>query len=99
MADTILTVEQIKRLTSPIFKKYGIKIAWLFGAYARGEATATSNIDIRLERGRVMGLEYVRFYREIKNTLGKKCDIYTTKQIFPSMLKNIQQDEILLYER
>jgi len=93
-----LSIEQIKQIAVPIFRKYDIKIAWLFGSYARGDATAASDIDIRLERGRRMGLEYVRFYRELQEALGKKVDIYVTEQLLTSFLRTIKDDEVLLYD-
>ena len=30
-------ITQIKKLTEPIFRKYGVEKAYLFGSYARGD--------------------------------------------------------------
>lgn len=94
----ILSVEAIKRIAVPIFRKYDIRIAWLFGSYARGDASSVSDIDIRLERGRSMGLEYIRFWRELQEALGKKAHLCVTAQLPPSLLEAIKKDEILLYD-
>ena len=42
----IIPLIEIKRICKPIFEKYGVKEAFLFGSYARQEATVDSDIDI-----------------------------------------------------
>ena len=45
----IYTVNDIKRILQPVFKKHNIKKAVLFGSYAKGEADAKSDIDIMVD--------------------------------------------------
>ena len=52
----MLTIEKIKEIITPICKKYGVKRAYLFGSYARNEATEKSDVDIRIESGKIRGL-------------------------------------------
>ena len=40
----MLTLEAIKDKITPVCRKYGVKRAYLFGSYARGEATAQSDV-------------------------------------------------------
>lgn len=40
------TINQIKKLTEPIFKKYKVDRAYIFGSYARGDFNENSDIDI-----------------------------------------------------
>ena len=42
----VYTIKEIKNIIKPIFNKYGINDIYLFGSYARGEAKASSDIDI-----------------------------------------------------
>lgn len=42
----MLTIEEIKAAVEKVGKKYGIKNAYLFGSYAKGEATEDSDVDI-----------------------------------------------------
>lgn len=39
MTDKIYTIDEIRSNISPIAKKYGVERVYLFGSYARGEAT------------------------------------------------------------
>ena len=41
----IYTVDEITAAVKPIAEKYGIDKVWLFGSYARGEATEKSLIS------------------------------------------------------
>ena len=70
----IYTFEEIKRITKPIFEKYNIKEAYLFGSYAREEAKEESDIDIMIvkENSNIITLlNLVEFEEE----LNKKVDI------------------------
>ena len=39
----IYTIEEIRRIITPIAKKYRLPAVYLFGSYARGDATETSD--------------------------------------------------------
>ena len=39
-------IDEIKKLTEPIFKEYDVGEAYIFGSYARGDFTEDSDIDI-----------------------------------------------------
>ena len=39
-------IAQIKKIVKPIFKKYGVEMAYVFGSYARGDYNEDSDIDI-----------------------------------------------------
>ena len=45
------TISEIRAAVVPLAGKYGLDKVFLFGSYARGEATAQSDIDIRINRG------------------------------------------------
>ena len=45
----MLTLEAIKDKIAPVCQKYGAMRAYLSSSYARGEATAQSDVDIRVE--------------------------------------------------
>lgn len=41
----IYTIDKIKNIYLNIFEKYHIKDVWIFGSYAKNEATGISDID------------------------------------------------------
>lgn len=46
MTSNFISVETIREKTVPIFKNYPIDKAILFGSYAKGSATISSDIDL-----------------------------------------------------
>lgn len=45
----IYTIEEIREKVKPIAEKYEIEKVWLFGSYARGEATEDSDVDLLIK--------------------------------------------------
>ena len=43
------TIEEITRRVMPVAQKYGLAAVYLFGSYARGEATADSDVDLLVD--------------------------------------------------
>ena len=73
---SVLTLKQIKERIMSVMHKHNIHEVYLFGSYARGEATNKSDVDIYCESGDVRTLyEEVDFIEEVKRALGKEVDI------------------------
>lgn len=78
MKNKIYTFEEIKSITKVIFEKYQIRKAYLFGSYARGEATSNSDIDIMIvkENSKIITLlNLSEFEVELEKALNKKIDV------------------------
>jgi len=78
MNNKIYTFEELKEITKPIFEKYNIKKAYLFGSYARKEANASSDIDIMIvkENSNIITLlNLAELEEELEKVLNKKIDI------------------------
>ena len=94
----MLTLNAIKSTVEKISKKYDVKTVYLFGSYARGEATEKSDIDLRIEKGNLRGLvQLIKFENELKDALGTNVDVLTTSSLSNRFLSNIKNDEILIY--
>lgn len=52
------SVSDIQRIVAPIARRYGVDRVFLFGSYARGDNTPGSDIDLRIDRGRVRGCRW-----------------------------------------
>ena len=94
------TIENIATITRPIFKKYQIKSAGLFGSYARGDARPDSDIDILISFGeKTLSLwDMVGFRDEVSEILQKPVDIVSDKSIVPYFRDYIYRDLKPIYE-
>lgn len=95
---------QIEQAVQIIAKKWNIKQAFLFGSYARGEATETSDVDLILDVPD--GTTYIdlgEISNELSILLGVSIDITTLDSVLdsPRFYKYIQDDliDINLIER
>lgn len=76
----ILSVEEIKEKCIPVFEQYGISYCYLFGSYAKGKATETSDVDL-LVSGEVTGLSFYGMTESLREELSKKVDILDCNQL------------------
>ena len=95
----MLSLEQIRHAVAPLAEQYGLERVFLFGSYARGEATEESDVDLRIDRGTMRGLQFGGLYEDIKESLARPVDILTTEQMGDRFLSHVRKEEILLYDR
>lgn len=95
----MLQIEDIKRAVTKVGKRYGIKRAYLFGLYARGEANERSDVDILIDKGEIRGLiELSGFRLDLVDELGgTEVDVLTTGGVRPRFFDLIKDDRVLLY--
>ena len=99
MTAKVYSINEIKNIVAPIAMNYGVDRVYLFGSYARGEATSDSDVDFRIDRGRLRGLLALGgMYSDLHEKLGKELDLVTTGGLDDSFLKRISDEEILIYE-
>ena len=108
MNDTVYTVEQITDIVTPIAKRYDVSKLYLFGSYARGEADEKSDIDLRVDGGRLGNLFALGgFYADLEKALNKSLDLVTTETLRQNkgdimtrnLIRNMRKDEKLIYEK
>ncbi|MEN6623588.1 MAG: nucleotidyltransferase domain-containing protein [Smithella sp.] len=95
----MLTIDEIKKSVVPLAQSYGAERVFLFGSYARGEATPQSDIDLRIDKGKIVGIQLGGFYADLEEKLNHSIDLLTTEQLSHKFLDHIKNEEILLYER
>ena len=54
--DKIYALNEIQAIVKPILQQYGVSRAYLFGSYACGEATGQSDIDLRIDGGKIKSM-------------------------------------------
>ena len=96
----ISNVKYIKHVCRELFKeKYPeIECAYLFGSYARGEATGQSDIDILVVCPPI-GMRFYVIAAELEEQLHKQIDLHTHRQLAKKeeFLKRVLKDGIKIY--
>jgi len=97
----MLTHDEICQVVKPVAQKYDIEQVYLFGSYARGDATEKSDCDFRIVGGKIRNLyDIAGIMLALEDALGKKIDIVLTKNIVDEeFFSNIKEDEVLVYGR
>ncbi len=94
------TIDEIKKITIPVAKQYGVEKVALFGSYAKGEQTETSDIDLIIKKGNMKGyFAFCGFVNTLEEQLGTHVDVLTYQALEHSMIKDSVRDEVVLYER
>lgn len=96
----ISNIKSIKFVCRQLFKeKYPeIECAYLFGSYARGEATGKSDIDI-LVVCPPMGIKFYGIAADLEERLHKQIDLHTHRQLSKNeqFLERILKEGIKIY--
>ena len=77
------TIEEITRRVTPVAQKYGLAAVYLFGSYARGEATADSDVDLLVDpRGSIVrGFILGALYNDLEEALSVSIDLVTVASL------------------
>ena len=96
----MLTIDEIKTAVMKVGQKYHIKSAYLFGSYAKNQATEDSDVDIYVD-SELSGLHFVGFIESLRLALGKNVDVLDSTHIENNskIQHEIFQTGVLLYER
>ncbi|MDR1620013.1 MAG: nucleotidyltransferase domain-containing protein, partial [Clostridiales bacterium] len=76
----IYTLDELKRKIAPIARKYDIPAVYVFGSYARGEATDESDVDLLISRqgSKIVSLfDLGALYNDLNEELGIGLDLVT----------------------
>lgn len=88
-------LQTIKLQIVPILKAAGVTRSFVFGSYARNEATDESDLDLIVEFGeRKSLLDVVHVKHELEDTIGVEVDLLTQSAIHPRVKEYIDRDKI-----
>jgi len=102
VTQTVYTIEELKEKLEPIFKAAPIKKAILFGSYAKGLQTATSDIDIVIDsEGQLLNINFYGVLEDVTETLGKRIDLIEIAEIRKdsSIYNVLQKEGVVLYDK
>ena len=92
------SIEELQSIIVPLAQKYGAERIFLFGSYARGDITDSSDIDLRIDKGSIRGLALAGLLVDLEDALGIPVDLIPTTSLDTRFLESIRPDEVLLYE-
>ena len=94
----VLTTEAIRRICADVFQEYAVDYCYLFGSYAKGKATETSDVDLFL-RTEAEGLRFYGLVEALRTALNKRVDVLDQKQIGgnEALLQEILKDGVKIY--
>lgn len=78
----VYKIEEIAERVRPIAERYGVGKIYLFGSYARGEATEESDIDLLVDAENIHGLEYFGLWDDLERALEKSLDLVTINALY-----------------
>ena len=96
----MLTKEKIRAVVIEYFGDKPVKKVYLFGSYARDEATEGSDVDLLIEvdEKKKVGLQFFGWYQDLQELLQTKVDVVSANGISPHLAELIHRDKQLLYE-
>lgn len=92
---------QIVQTIQSYFADKPVEKAWLFGSFARNEEANDSDVDVlvKLDFSQPIGLEYVHWWMDLEEKLGRKVDLVCEGTLSNYVLPFVEEDKQLIYER
>ena len=92
-------ISEIKESVNKRAKEFGAERIYLFGSYARGDANECSDIDLRIDKGKIKGgFALAGLLLALEADLGTTVDLVTTGSLSRDFLESIKGEEQLIYE-
>lgn len=91
----IYTLDEIKSRVLPVIQKYNIPAMYLFGSYARGEATEESDLDFLVDTTgtRLTSLLSLgELYCDLEEIFCKEIDLITVRAVTQNISTETDRD-------
>ena len=94
----ILSVETIKIIIKEVLDKYNVEYCYLFGSYAKLNATETSDVDLLIATN-VTGMQFFGLVEDLRNALHKNVDLIRVVDLKGNieLLNEILKDGLKIY--
>jgi predicted nucleotidyltransferase len=88
--------------TEPVLRGFGVAALYLFGSYARDEASPDSDVDVFVDvaPGAAFGLQpYMGAFRALEDAFGHKAEIgYSTRDaLSPYIRADVERDAVRIF--
>lgn len=94
----ILEIDYITEKCKLVLDEYPVHYCILFGSYAKGKASESSDIDLLIS-SEVKGLKFYGMVEKLRNALHKKVDVLNVEQLKDNLdlTEEILKDGIRIY--
>ena len=94
----VIPRDELIKICTEILSEYDVDFCYLFGSYAKGTATGTSDVDL-LILAKITGLKYYELVERLREALHKKVDMLDTKQLLKNeaLLNEVLKEGIRIY--
>ena len=94
----ILSVDDIIEISTGLLSQYNVDYCYLFGSYAKGTPSPSSDIDLLISTT-TTGLEYYELVERLRQALHKKVDVLDFAQLAKNedLLNDILKEGIRIY--
>ena len=98
----MVSIDEITRIITPIIEPSPVKKVTLFGSYAKGTSTSSSDIDLIIDsEGQLIGIDFFSLTAELAKVLPIKSDIYEQREIKQNstIFNEIEREGVIIYAR
>ena len=94
----VLSKDDIVRSCNLVFQTYPVEYCYLFGSYAKGLASETSDVDLLLCTN-ITGIKFYGLVERLRETLKKNVDVLEVCQLTnnPELINEILRDGVKIY--
>jgi predicted nucleotidyltransferase len=90
-------IGQLQRMQPDLYRRYPIRQMGVFGSYARGEQTESSDVDIVVDVGDGIGLiELAGLQQDLSDALGAKVDLVVKDALKRRVGQRILSEAVML---
>jgi predicted nucleotidyltransferase len=105
----VYSLEELRKKITPVTRRYNIPAVYIFGSYARGDATDESDVDVLINRAGskiVTMFDLGALYNDLNENLGKPLDLITEDSLSqddasrrtPGFAENLRRERVVIYE-
>lgn len=95
----MITKQTIRSMSTPLFQKYGVKRAALFGSMVRNEAKKESDVDMLVEMGDGRPFDFFNLQEDLAQRFGCHVDLVEYAALRPQIKDRILAEAEMVYQR
>ena len=87
---------KLEKLKPILERKFKVKVIGVFGSYARGDETTSSDVDILVDLYEPIGWDIIELKEFLETSLGVKVDLVTMNALRPELRDSILKEVVFV---